>query len=55
MVKRSMATREVTGMSHISRRRFLQLSAMTGGALAVSDLASRMFGLAGSGSRAYAG
>lgn len=42
-------------MSHISRRRFLQLSAMTGGALAVSDLASRMFGLAGSGSRAHAG
>ena len=42
-------------MSHISRRRFLQLSAMTGGALAVSDLASHMFGLAGSGSRAHAG
>ncbi len=42
-------------MGHISRRRFLQLSAMTGGALAASDLATRVLGLAGSGSRAYAG
>ncbi len=42
-------------MGHISRRRFLQLSAMTGGALAASELASLMMGLAGNGTRAYAG
>ena len=41
-------------MSHISRRRFLQLSAMTGGALAFSDLASQVLGLTGKGSVAYA-
>ena len=42
-------------MGHISRRRFLQLSALTGGALAASELASLMMGLAGNGTRAYAG
>jgi ABC-type branched-chain amino acid transport systems, periplasmic component len=41
-------------MSHISRRRFLQLSAMTGGALVVSDLASQVLGLTCKGSVAYA-
>ncbi|MBA2485223.1 MAG: ABC transporter substrate-binding protein [Nitrospira sp.] len=42
-------------MNHISRRRFLQLSAMTGGALAFSDLASQTLGLIRKGSVAYAG
>ncbi len=42
-------------MGHISRRRFLQLSAMTGCAFAASQLASRMMGLGGNGRSAYAG
>ncbi len=42
-------------MGHISRRRFLQLSAITGGALAASELAGRIVGLTGNGTRAYAG
>ncbi len=41
-------------MSHISRRRFLQLSVMAGGALMFSDLAGRACGLSGRGSVAYA-
>lgn len=41
-------------MSHISRRRFLQLSAMAGGAWACSDLADRALGLSVRKSVAYA-
>jgi len=41
-------------MSHISRRRFLQLSAIAGGALALSDLADRALGLPLMGPVAYA-
>lgn len=41
-------------MSHISRRRFLQLSVVTGGALGFSDLASQMFGLTRKGPVSYA-
>ena len=42
-------------MSYISRRRFLQLSAMTSGALAFGGLASQALRLTGKGSVAYAG
>ena len=42
-------------MSHISRRRFLQLSAMAGGALMCSDLADRALRLSISEPVALAG
>ena len=41
-------------MSAISRRRFLQLSALAGGSLAFGNLADQMLGLTGGTSRAYA-
>ncbi len=41
-------------MSSLSRRRFLQWSAITGGALIFSDLASQVVGLTGKGSTASA-
>ena len=41
-------------MSSLSRRRFLQWSAITGGALIFSDLASQVVGLTGTGSTASA-
>ena len=41
-------------MPALSRRRFLQLSAMTGSALVFSDLASQVLGLTGTGPLAYA-
>lgn len=41
-------------MSHISRRRFLQLSTMVGGTLILSDLADRALGLSFGRSAAYA-
>lgn len=41
-------------MNHISRRRFLQLSAMAGGALMFGDLTGRACGLSGRASVAYA-
>src|SRR5512132_526577 len=40
-----ITTKELSDMSHISRRRFLQLSAIAGGALALGDLADRALGL----------
>ena len=49
-----MTWRGAKRMSHISRRRFLQLSAMAGGALAFSDLANHVLGLTGRGTVAYA-
>lgn len=42
-------------MTDLSRRRFLQLSAMTGGALVFSDVASELFGLTPSRAWAKAG
>lgn len=42
-------------MSHISRRRFLQLSAVAGGALVFNGLPGQMFGLASQRSLAQAG
>lgn len=41
-------------MSGISRRRFLQLSALAGGSLAFGNVADQMLGLTGGTSRAYA-
>jgi len=41
-------------MSTISRRRFLQLSAMTSGSLAFGNLADYVLGLTGGSNRAYA-
>jgi len=41
-------------MTDISRRRFLQLSALAGGALAVGDVADQILGLTGKGHPAYA-
>ena len=49
-----MPMREAENMSDISRRRFLQLSAMTGGALVFGDLASQVLGLTARGRVAYA-
>jgi branched-chain amino acid transport system substrate-binding protein len=47
--------KEVEAMTDLSRRRFLQLSAMTGGALMFSDMASQVLGLVPSRSLAHAG
>ena len=42
-------------MTEFSRRRFLQLTAATGGALAFGDLADQVLGLTGSSRTAAAG
>ena len=42
-------------MTEVSRRRFLQLTAATGGALAFGDLIDRMLGLTGRSRTAAAG
>ena len=47
-------TRGGKSMGRISRRRFLQLSAMTGGVLLVTDWTDRLLGMRFSGSRANA-